>query len=46
MNFSELEVKFFGKYLWRSAIFSKFACNAFLLLNTGADELYFIAGFY
>ena len=39
---SELMVKVFGKYLWWSAIFSKFACNA---LITVADKLYFFPSF-
>ena len=38
----KLVVKFFEKFLWWSAIFSKFACKAFLLLTTGTEELYFI----
>ena len=42
---SELEVKLFGQYLWRSAAFSKFACSAFLLLTIFAEELYFITSF-
>ena len=29
----------FEKYFWWSAIFSKFACNFFLLFTTGAEEL-------
>ena len=42
---SELEVKFFRKYLWLSANFGEFAFNAFLLFTTDAEELYLIATF-
>ena len=33
---NNIEVKFFEKYLWWSSVFVKFACNAFLLLDTSA----------
>ena len=35
-------VKFSEKYLWWSAIFSEFACNALQLLTTAVEKLYFI----
>ena len=34
--------KFFEKYRWWSAIFSKFICKAHQLLTTAAEKLYFI----
>ena len=34
--------KFFEKYRWWSAIFSKFTCKAHQLLTTAAEKLYFI----
>ena len=39
---SALVVKLFEKYLWWSAIFSKFACNVLQLCTTAAETLYFI----
>ena len=45
-RFSEFQVKFFEKYLWWSAIFSKSTCNSFLFLLTGMEELYFITSLY
>ena len=35
-------VKFSEKYLWWSAIFSEFACNALQLLTTAVEKPYFI----
>ena len=35
-------VKFFEKYLWWSAILSKFACNTLQLWTAAAEKLYFI----
>ena len=42
ISLSETVVKFFEKYLWWSAVFSKFACNALQHWTTAAEKLHFI----